>query len=64
MLIHKDEMYRDNLQNFLSLINSAEGLDTDFWIKKTLEQFPKVKTFWNVQQSSTVFHSGTFYEVL
>ena len=48
---------------FLSLIYSTEGLSTHFWIKKILEQSPKIKTLRNVLQSSTVFHSGMFYKL-
>ena len=47
---------------FLSLIYSTEGLSTHFWIKKILEQSPKIKTLRNVLQSSTVFHSGILYK--
>ena len=64
MLIHKDEVHKGDLQNFLSLSYSTDGLSTYFWIKKILEQSPKIKTFQNVPQNSTVFHSGTFYNIL
>ena len=65
MLIHKDEIHKSTLPNyFLSLICSAEGSSTYFWIKNILEQSPKIKIFHNVLQSSTVFHSGMFYKVL
>ena len=64
MLILKDEIHKGPLPNFLSLIYSTEGLSTDFWKKNILEQSSKIKTFRNVLQSSTVFHSGMFNEVL
>ena len=64
MLIHKDEIHKGALPNFLSVINSTEGLPSYFWIKNILEQSPKIKTFRNVLQSSTVFHFGMFYKVL
>ena len=47
MLIHKDEIYKGDLRNFLSLINITEGLHTYFWIKKLPEQSPKIK-MWRV----------------
>lgn len=33
-------------------------------IKNILELSPKIKTFWNVLHSYTVFHSGMFFKVL
>ena len=48
----------------ISYFCSTEGLSTYFWIKKILEQSPYTKTFQNVLQSSTVFHSRMFYKVL
>ena len=51
MLIHKDEIHKGDLRNFLSLIYSLDGL-FHFWKKKILEQSPMIKTFLNVLQYS------------
>ena len=64
MLIHKEEIHKGALPNFLSLIYGTTGLSTHSWIKKILELSSKMKTLLNVLQSSTVFHSEMFYKVL
>ena len=52
MLIHKDEIHKGDLRNFLSLFYSTEGRSTYFCKKKILEHSPKIKT------------SGMFYKFL
>ena len=63
ILFHKGEIHKGTLPSFLSLIYGTEGLSTHCWIK-ILEYSPTSKTFWNILPSSTVFHSGMFYNVL
>ena len=63
MLIHKDEIHKGDLWNVLSLIYSTVGLSTYFWIRKILEQSPKIKTLQNVLQRPTVLHSEMFYKL-
>ena len=64
MLIHKDETHKCALRTFLYLIYSKEGLTTYFLKKKIFEQSRKIRTFRNVLQCPTVFHTGMFYKVL
>ena len=64
MLIHKDEIHKGDLWNFLYLKNSTRGLSIYFRIKKILKQSPKINNFQKFQQSSTVFRCGMFYKVL
>ena len=69
MLIHKDEIHKCALRNFLSTIYSTERLSTYFWITKILEQSPKIKTFRNFLQyynleCSTKFDSSRLFVFL
>ena len=64
MLVHKDEIHKGALGNFLSLIYSTEGIFTHFWIEKILEQSSKIKTIRNILQSFAIVHYGIFYKVL
>ena len=52
------------IYEIFSLIYSTEGRSTDSWIKMIFKQPPKIKTFRNVLQRSTMFHSRMFYKVL
>ena len=54
------KIHKDALPNFLSLIESTEGLSTFCWLKNVLEQSPKITTIRNALQSSTRFHFGIF----